>query len=282
MTEHYAVFGNPIAHSRSPEIHQHFARQFSRNIEYKKILASDADFADQMRAFFDQGGKGCNVTVPFKEIGCRLCQVLTPAAERASAVNTVFLDNHGQLCGHNTDGAGLLKDLVANHRQTIKDKSVLILGAGGATRGILEPLIQQSPARLALVNRTPDKARALADQFSDLYPIAVNDKNNLPEQAVDLLINATSASLSGDLPIDESRIVSAETFCYDLAYSAEPTAFLQWASRHGAKGAVDGLGMLVEQAAVAFATWTGQQPDTRALIQSMDEHLRNSTSATAT
>jgi shikimate dehydrogenase len=269
MTEQYAVFGNPIAHSRSPEIHQHFARQFSRIIDYKKILATEADFPEQLQAFFSQGGKGCNVTVPFKELCCTLCDQLTSAAERAGAVNTVYLDEHGKLCGHNTDGAGLLRDLTANHQQAIAGKQVVVLGAGGATRGILEPLVGQNPASLTLVNRTEDKARALATRFSDLYPIAVLDRQALKARPVDLLINATSASLSGALPVADEGIITAKTFCYDLAYASEPTAFLQWARANGAADSVDGLGMLVEQAAIAFATWTGQQPDTRELIRSM-------------
>ena len=271
MTEHYAVFGNPVAHSRSPEIHQHFARQFSRNIEYKKILAEEEDFALRLRAFFSEGGKGCNVTVPFKALCCNLCDVLTPAADRARAVNTVYVNDRAQLCGHNSDGAGLINDLINNHRQTIEGANIVVLGAGGATRGILEPLAQQRPASITLVNRTAAKAAALATEFHDLFPVQSAADSEIAGLRPTLLINATSASLSGVVPIEDSRIITADTFCYDLAYSSEPTPFLQWAAANGAIACVDGLGMLVEQAAVSFATWTDLQPDTSELIRTMSQ-----------
>lgn len=269
MTEHYAVFGNPVAHSRSPEIHRHFAQQFGQSIEYKKILATEDDFASRLNGFFKSGGSGCNVTVPFKERCFDLCEELTPAAARARAVNTVYLDDRGQLCGHNSDGAGLLVDLMNNQGQVITGANIVVLGAGGATRGILEPLATQRPASITLVNRTTEKALALAAEFSDLYAIDVTDKDTLTDHAVDLLINATSASLSGGLPLDDGHIITANTFCYDLAYASEPTRFIQWSTENGAKATADGLGMLVEQAAVSFASWTGLQPRTDELIRTM-------------
>ena len=173
MKKIFAVFGNPIEHSLSPPIHQSFARQHGIDIDYKKILSTEDQFSDDVDAFFDRGGNGCNVTVPFKELAYQKCINLTPEAQVARAVNTLFMNQHKQLCGHNTDGTGLLNDLSNNLELAIKDRHIVILGAGGATRGILQPLIDQQPARITVINRTVAKAEALAKDFESLFTLQV-------------------------------------------------------------------------------------------------------------
>lgn len=268
MTDKYAVFGNPIEHSKSPPIHQHFARQFDLDIDYQKILSTPDAFHNDIRGFFSAGGRGCNVTVPFKEQAFEMCDDLSTAARTAKAVNTLYLDTKGRLCGHNSDGAGLVNDLCRNHRVKIKNSNILVVGAGGATRGILEPLILQQPASITLANRTIAKADRLAGEFETLFNIrSISTDLNRFSGTADLLINATSASLSSQLPIENPDIISAQTICYDLAYASKPTSFLQWSIENGAASGIDGRGMLIEQAAVSFTTWTGLQPDTSPVIE---------------
>jgi len=268
MTKQFAVFGNPIEHSKSPPIHQHFAKQFDLKIDYQKLLSTTDAFADDLELFFNNGGNGCNVTVPFKEQAYALCHSLTTAAQTARAVNTLYRDRDSHLCGHNSDGAGLVNDLVKNHQTEIADANILILGAGGATRGILEPLICQRPASITVANRTKSKADKLASEFDAFFPIKSigTDLSGFTGQA-DLLINATSASLSSELPIEDSNVIGTHSICYDLAYAAEPTTFLQWTEANRAARSIDGKGMLVEQAAVSFYTWTNLQPETRPVIE---------------
>lgn len=270
MTDHFAVFGNPIEHSKSPEIHHQFAKQFGLDIKYRKILSTEANFSVDLKAFFDNGGVGCNVTVPFKEQVFGLCEVLTPEAQRARAVNTVYLNAQQQYCGHNTDGIGLVSDLITNHQVKIADANVLIVGAGGATRGILAPLIDQRPASITIANRTSERATRLALEFTDLFPVTASAAGSIKiSGTADLLINATSASLSNEIPITDTSVMSSKTVCYDLAYAVKPTSFMQWASSNGAARVIDGKGMLAEQAAFAFLTWTNQRPDTSAVIRQL-------------
>ncbi|MEM7255881.1 MAG: shikimate dehydrogenase [Pseudomonadota bacterium] len=263
MSAKLAVFGNPIAQSKSPQIHQLFAAQFNLSIEYDRRLSTDTDFIGDLQAFFNEGGLGCNVTAPFKEQAFTACDTLTEAASRACAVNTVFKQTDGTLLGHNSDGIGLVQDIVVNKQVPIRNSNIIILGAGGATRGILEPIIAAQPARLTIANRTASKAVTLAGEFADIYPIRVTSTEH-PEYdaAPDILINATSASLSSNLPVSDAGLATAHTLCYDLSYRAEPTAFLQWASANGATRCYDGKGMLVEQAANSFALWTDKKPAT--------------------
>ncbi len=267
MTTCFAVFGNPIEQSKSPQIHTQFAQQFDLDIDYRKILSTPEQFATDIQQFFANSGQGCNVTAPFKEQAFTQCDIVSAAAGRAKAVNTLYKNNKNCLCGHNSDGAGLVNDLKHNQQVELKGKKIMILGAGGATRGILEPIIAEKPATIVLANRTEQKAMQLAHEFADLYAIRSTSTEN-PEftHAPDLLINATSASLSSDLPVSETKLVGARTVCYDLAYKKEPTAFLQWAATLGAEKTIDGKGMLAEQAAISFQMWTTLQPATKEVI----------------
>lgn len=272
MTDKFAVFGNPIAQSKSPEIHQQFAGQFNLQINYTRILSTEDQFARELAQFFSDGGVGCNVTAPFKELAFQQCATLTETAQRAKAVNTVILQADNSLLGHNSDGIGLVTDIVRNKQVPMRDKDILILGAGGATRGILAPIIAEQPKAITIANRTVEKARLLAAEFADLFPIKITATER-PEynSAPDILINGTSASLSAALPVTDDGLVDRHTVCYDLSYSAQPTAFLEWAASHGAKQTIDGKGMLAEQAADSFLHWTKQSPDTKAIIQWLEE-----------
>ena len=259
--DRYVVFGNPIAHSKSPVLHRLFAEQTGESMQYDTLLAPLEGFAPCASAFF-QEGRGANVTVPFKEDAYRLANSLTPRAQRAGAVNTLSKLADGSLLGDNTDGAGLVRDLTVNVGFSLKGKRILILGAGGAVRGALEPLLAQGPTSVTIANRTVEKAEMLVELFSDLGPVAASGFDWLREP-VDLIINATSASLAGALPpIASSLIEPGKTLCYDMMYGKEPTPFCVWATEHGAGQVMDGLGMLAEQAAEAFYLWRGVRPDT--------------------
>ena len=259
--DRYVVFGNPIAHSKSPVLHRLFAEQTGQSMHYDTLLAPLDGFAPCALAFF-QEGRGANVTVPFKEDAYRLANSLTPRAQRAGAVNTLSKQADGSLLGDNTDGAGLVRDLTVNAGFSLKGKRILILGAGGAVRGALEPLLAQGPTSVTIANRTVEKAEMLVELFSDLGPVAASGFDWLREP-VDLIINATSASLAGELPpIASSLIEPGKTLCYDMMYGKEPTPFCVWATEHGAGHVMDGLGMLAEQAAEAFYLWRGVRPDT--------------------
>ena len=270
--DRYVVIGNPIAHSKSPVLHRLFAEQTAQSMQYDTLLAPLDDFAGCASAFFQQG-RGANVTVPFKEDAYRLANSLTPRAQRAGAVNTLSKLADGTLLGDNTDGAGLVRDLTVNAGFSLKGKRILVLGAGGAVRGALEPLLAEKPASVTIANRTVEKAEVLAELFSDLGPVAASGFDWLREP-VDLIINATSASLSGELPpIASSLIEPGKTLCYDMMYGKEPTPFCVWASGHGAGQVLDGLGMLAEQAAEAFYLWRGMRPDTAPALAELQRLL---------
>ena len=270
--DRYVVFGNPIGHSKSPLIHRLFAEQTGEALDYSTLLAPLEDFTGCAREFFLHG-RGANVTVPFKEEAYRLASALTERAQRAGAVNTLSKLADGSLLGDNTDGAGLVRDLTVNAGLSLAGKRILLLGAGGAVRGALEPLLAQQPASLIIANRTVEKAELLAELFDDLGPVSASGFDWLSEP-VDLIINATSASLSGDVPpIASSLIDAGKTFCYDMMYAKEPTAFCRWATEHGAAVAMDGLGMLVEQAAEAFYLWRGVRPDSAPVLAQLRRQL---------
>ncbi|TDV59885.1 shikimate dehydrogenase [Pseudomonas sp. LP_7_YM] len=263
--DHYVVFGHPIGHSKSPLIHRLFAEQTGQTLDYQAALAPLDRFTAFAKHFFESG-LGANVTVPFKEEAYRMADLLTERGRRAGAVNTLARQADGSLLGDNTDGAGLVRDLKVNHGVALKDKRILLLGAGGAVRGALEPLLTEEPHVLVVANRTVEKAQQLAQEFADLGPILPAGYDWL-EEPVDIIINATSASLSGDLPpIPPILVQRGETFCYDMMYAQEPTAFCRWAVQHHAGQAVDGLGMLVEQAAEAFYLWRGVRPDSAPVL----------------
>jgi shikimate dehydrogenase len=270
--DHYVVFGNPIGHSKSPLIHRLFAEQTGEQLEYETLLAPLDDFTGAAQAFFRKGS-GANVTVPFKEQAFRLADSLTERAQRAGAVNTLRKGLDGRLLGDNTDGAGLVRDLTVNAGVSLQGKRILLLGAGGAVRGALEPLLAEKPAVLMIANRTVEKAEQLAHLFEDLGPVFASGFDWL-EEPVDLIINATSASLAGELPpISPSLIQPGHTVCYDMMYGKEPTPFCRWATEHGAAQSLDGLGMLAEQAAEAFYLWRGVRPDTAPVLAELRRQL---------
>lgn len=260
--DRYAVIGNPIAHSRSPEIHRLFADQTGESIRYEKILAGRGGFEDVASRFFEAGGRGLNVTLPFKGDAFEWAGQCTGLAEHAGAVNTLIAQDDGTCLGANTDGIGLLRDLKKSLRLSIQDTRILILGAGGATRGILEPLLREHPAIVLVANRTPARAEAVAGHFRTLGPVQGCALDAIPSKPFDLIVHATSVSLQHqelELPAD---LVGPQTCCYDLVYSESPTPFLHWAKSQQAVKVADGFGMLLEQAAESFYLWRGKRPDT--------------------
>ncbi|KIF81082.1 shikimate dehydrogenase [Noviherbaspirillum autotrophicum] len=259
MTGRYVVIGNPIAHSKSPEIHARFAAQTCQDMAYERVLAPLDGFEQTVRSLIGQGVKGANVTVPFKLEAYALATSHTERAQAAGAVNTLTF-SEGAIVGDNTDGIGLVNDIVRNAGTEISGKKVLLLGAGGATRGVLLPLLQQRPAALVIANRTVSKADDLARQFASQGNVRSCSFEALQE-SFDIVINATSASLNADLPPVAPVVFGKDTFAYDMMYGAEPTIFMRFAAQHGA-AVRDGLGMLVEQAAEAFFGWRGVRPET--------------------
>lgn len=261
MPDQYAVVGNPISHSKSPLIHAMFADQTVQSLEYGKIEAPLDDFSLTVKAFFSKPeGKGLNVTVPFKEQAWEMCDKRSASAEKAGAVNTLYMDESGLLCGANTDGIGLVSDLK-KHGASFKGKKILVLGAGGAVRGVLQPILEEEPAKVVVANRTQSKADALAELFQSDGAIESASFDGL-EECFDIVINGTSASLSGALPPISASCISAATVAYDMMYGSEQTVFNQWAEEAGAAQTIDGLGMLVGQAAEAFRIWRGVMPET--------------------
>lgn len=269
--DRYAVFGNPIGHSKSPLIHRMFAAQTGEQLSYEALLAPLDDFTAFARDFFVEG-KGANVTVPFKEEAFRLADELSARAARAGAVNTLKRLDDGRLLGDNTDGAGLVRDL-RNAGIELRGQRILLLGAGGAVRGVLEPFLAERPAELVIANRTVAKAEELARLFADLGPVVASGFDWL-DAPVDLIVNGTSASLAGELPpLAPTLIQPGHTQCYDMMYGKEPTAFNRWAAGQGAERTLDGLGMLVEQAAEAFFVWRGVRPDSAPVLAELRRQL---------
>ena len=265
----YAVMGNPIAHSKSPSIHSLFAAQTGQELEYTAILVEPGNFANAVAEFLSQGGKGLNITVPFKQEAWALVGSRSERAERAGAVNTLGLNESGNHFGDNTDGAGLVRDLMVNHGAVLAGKRLLLVGAGGAARGVIEPLLNEKPALLVIANRTPDKAIDLARSFCDLGHTEGCGLDGPEGQDFDIIINATAASLTGEVPALPTSIITAESWCYDMMYADQATAFMNWADEQGADKIMDGLGMLVEQAAESFYLWRGVRPDTAAVIKEL-------------
>jgi len=269
MTDRYAVMGNPVAHSLSPRIHAQFARESGHDLAYGTLLVESGHFAEAAKNFFAAGGKGLNITVPFKQEAWALAEQHSQQAALAGAVNVLFCDAQGRLQGHNTDGIGLVRDITRNHGGVLAGKSVLILGAGGATRGILLPILQEKPAAVCIANRTVSKAEELVRLFAPYGNVSACGYEEMPGQHFDWVINATAASLQGELPPLPSGLLNAGAWCYDLMYSKEPTVFCQWAQQHGAHKSLDGLGMLVEQAAESFLLWRGVRPPTTAVLTAL-------------
>jgi shikimate dehydrogenase len=260
--------GNPVRHSRSPEIHRMFAAQFSLKIDYRRIHVEIGGFQQAVSSFQASGGRGLNVTVPFKVEAWRLCDACSERASLAGAVNTLWFDDAG-IRGDNTDGAGICTDITVNLNQVIAGRRLLIVGAGGAVRGVLGQLLGQHPSEVTVANRTVDKAVALADRFQTLGDIRGCGFGELGGKSFDIVINGTAASLDEEVPDLPATVLDAGSLAYDMVYSDRPTAFMRWSLEHGAARVCDGLGMLVEQAAESFAIWHGLRPDTGPVIEAM-------------
>ena len=272
MPDRYGLFGHPVGHSPSPWVHARFAELTGQDLVYEAQDVAPGRFAEALRGFLAAGGLGLNITLPHKLDAYRAAERLTERAKRAGAVNTLAVQAAG-LLGDNTDGAGLLADLEENLGRRVEGRRILVVGAGGAARGALPPLLARRPARVGLANRTAAKARDLAKAFADgveVQGMGLADAHG----PWDLIVNATSASLSGEAPALPGDAVGPDTFCYDMVYGAEPTPFLKWAERRGSAGIADGTGMLVEQAAESFALWRGVRPPTGPVLAALRERLR--------
>jgi shikimate dehydrogenase len=265
MTDAYGLFGYPVHHSWSPFIHGVFARQTGQDMCYRLYESPPERFRSDVVEFFSRGGYGLNVTLPHKQAAADIVNELTPRAERADAVNTI-VRREERLIGDNTDGAGLLADLVGNMKLRWKSPRILLLGAGGAARGAVEALMSLKPRLMVVANRTEERALALAREFAELGEIHGCEFSDLEHQRFDLIVNATSASLRGEVPLVPIDVVDSRTTCYDMAYGVGDTPFVAWARRLRAARAEQGWGMLVEQAAEAFALWRGVRPDTAPVL----------------
>ena len=266
----YVLFGHPVSHSWSPFIHGMFARQFDHVIDYKLHDVESEDFRGAVLNFFVEGGAGANVTLPHKPTAAEVVNELSARAERARAVNTIVRRSATELYGENTDGAGLVADLVRNFGVTVGGSRLLILGAGGAVRGVLAPLLEQEPREIRLANRTPERALQLRTEFSDLGEISASSFDTVDDSPWDIVINATAASLAGEVPALPPDAVGPDTVCYDMAYGRGDTAFMRWAQQRGSTRSYKGWGMLVEQAAESYLLWHGVRPETKAVIQALE------------
>jgi shikimate dehydrogenase len=264
------LFGHPVSHSWSPFIHAMFARQFDHVVDYKVQDVTPGDFRHAVINFFVEGGGGANVTLPHKPAAAEIVNELSARAERARAVNTIVRRSATELYGENTDGVGLVTDLVRNLGVTVSGARLLILGAGGATRGVLAPLLEQEPREIRIANRTPERARQLAGEFSDLGEISASGFDAVEDRPWDVVINATAASLAGEVPELPARCVGRDTVCYDMAYGRGDTTFMRWAAARGSQRAFKGWGMLVEQAAESYLLWHGVRPETKPVMGALD------------
>lgn len=264
--DRYALVGYPISHSRSPMIHQLFAQQTGEKLTYELIEAEPEQFETAVLGFAAAGGSGMNVTLPHKEAAFELCNTLGEEARAAGAVNTITFRNRS-LHGDNTDGTGFIRDLCGNHGQEISGKRILLLGAGGAARGIVKPILAEKPQQLVIANRTIERAEALQEDVGSPAELSVCRFDELESMdRFDIVVNATSAGIKGEQPPFPPSLVNDTTFCYDLAYSLKPTPFIAWANANGAEQSAQGWGMLVEQAADSFAIWRGMRPDTEEIL----------------
>lgn len=269
--DRYLVVGHPVSHSQSPWIHARFAQATGQNMAYEALDVPPGEFQHRLAGFFAGGGRGCNVTLPWKLHAYRLADRHTPRARLAGAVNTLAVQPDGTLAGDNTDGAGLVLDLQRRGGLALKDAHVLLLGAGGAARGVIGPLLAAGVDRITIANRTAARAVVLAERFGPgVRAVTFEDAG----QDADIVINATAASLDGQLPQIPADCLTGASFCYDMMYAAKPTAFVGWAREHGCR-ALDGLGMLVEQAAESFFLWRGLRPATEEILTDLRNRLRH-------
>lgn len=271
----YAVVGNPVAHSKSPFIHARFAQQTGRIMHYTALLAPLDGFEQTVLDFRKTGGKGMNITVPFKFEAFTLASRLTDRANAARAVNTFRFEEKEEILGDNTDGVGLVRDIEVNLNFPLAGKRILLMGAGGAASGVILPLLQQQPGLLAIANRTPDKAASLQRQFASHGNITTGHYHDFAGQRFDLIINATSASLHNELPPIPADLFQSASLAYDMLYSSKLTPFLELARMQGTEHLADGAGMLVEQAAESFLLWHGIRPETQIVIRQLRDHLRH-------
>lgn len=265
----FAVMGNPVAHSKSPFIHKQFAHQFKHPLEYTAIQVDVGGLAQAVGQFRAAGGNGLNITVPFKLDALRLADNLSERAQIAQAVNTLRFDRDGTTFGDNTDGAGLVRDFEINLGVRIKAGQILILGAGGAVRGVLAPILRNQPAKLVIANRTASKARELVREFASLGKVDACDFDDLRGKHFDIVINGTAASLEGEVPPLPETIFTRGALAYDMMYGDKPTTFMEWALLHGAEKVSDGTGMLVEQAAESYFVWNNVRPETKSVIAAL-------------
>jgi shikimate dehydrogenase len=269
--DRYGVVGHPVAHSWSPFIHGMFARDNGQSINYRLFDFTPEEFEPRVRDFFTLGGLGLNVTVPHKVAAVDIATELTSRAAHAGAVNTLALQKDGTILGDNTDGIGLVRDLCDNLDLVIIRRRILIIGAGGATRGVLAPLLALEPAEIVIANRTEERAQKMAGAFTKMGPVSGIGVRYVSGGAFDLVINATSASLTGELPAVPPSVIGPETVCYDMAYGKTDTPFMKWAQEQGCRRAFPGWGMLVEQAAESFRVWRGVKPGTAAVLAAIKE-----------
>lgn len=260
------IFGNPVAQSKSPEMQMQFAKNAGIYLEYLKVLAPLDGFSDTFATWKAKGILGANITIPFKEDVMKLCDELTPEARLAKAVNTIRIDENGKVYGHNTDGIGLLRDITIVKNYELSNKRVLVLGAGGAVRGILKPLLDFQPKEVVITNRTLSRAEGLADEFREFGNIQAIDWQAL-EGSFDLIINATSASLQSSFPKLPKGVIGAKSVGYDLVYGDEPTSFMTYFLQEGGAEVFDGLGMLIEQGVYAFEFWFGEKPSLDGVLE---------------
>jgi shikimate dehydrogenase len=270
--DQYGIVGHPVAHSWSPFIHGMFAKSTAQNLVYRLFDIPPDNFRREALRLFTGGVRGLNVTLPHKQAAAELVNELTPRAERAQAVNTIAFFEDTSLLGDNTDGLGLMADLERNLGLHLADKRILILGAGGAVRGVLGPLLERELREVIIANRTPDRARKLAAEFADMGQISGCGFADVSGPPYDLVINATSASLQGEMPAMPAGLVGEETVCYDMAYGRGHTPFTLWAKSLHAARTTKGWGMLVEQAAESFLLWRGIRPDTQPVLQALAQH----------
>ncbi|MDA3920242.1 MAG: shikimate dehydrogenase [Salinisphaera sp.] len=262
--DRYAVIGHPIEHSRSPEIHALFAQQTGERLTYDRLAAPPDGFAAAATDFFAHGGAGLNVTLPFKQEAAAWCDRLSARASNAGAVNTLKKEDNGNILGDNTDGAGLLADLVNHLGITVANQRILILGAGGAVRGVVPALLDAGALDIMIANRTLEKAKAIMTACGD--PRVTACGLDAPGSKASLVINAISAGLSGSMPALPADLLANADAVYDMLYADQPTPFLRWACENGVARQADGFGMLVEQAAESFALWRGIRPETAPII----------------